>query len=100
MALAWGLAWVRSRATARFSAAGKAVVFTAIAATVDLSGPWTIQLAANALAEGHGPIFERGVAGDNERPAGLVERQIYTCDVEHALALAPHLLACVWRLER
>ena len=75
-------------------------MFTAIAAKVDLSGPWTIQLAADALAEGHGPIIERGVAGDNECPAGLVKRQVCACDVEHALTLAPHLLACVWRLER
>ena len=85
---------------ARFLAAGKAVVRTALAPTADPSDSWTIKLAADALAEGRGLTFERSLARCNDFLAGLVERQVCACDVEHALALAPHLLACVWRLER
>ena len=96
----WAVARVRRRAIARFLAAGKAVVRTALAPTTDPSDSWTIKLAADALAEGRGLTFERSLARRNDFLAGLVERQVCACDVEHALALAPHLLACVWRLER
>ena len=94
------MARIQRHAVARFVAASKAVVRTALAPTVDHSDSWTIKLAADAHPERRGLTFERILARRNHCLAGLVERQICACDVEHALALAPHLPACVWRLER
>ena len=94
------VARVGRRVIARFLAAGKAVVRTALAPQVDLPAGWTIKLTADALTKGRGLTFESSPTRRKYYLAGLVERQICVCHVEHALALAPHLLARVWRLER